>query len=168
MDEKVKAIQAKLREALSQPLSLGAKYANVPIVAFEEVAVKLESPKTVVDEVQQELQQRGYKATRIRHSFAQGSHGEPSLTERIDALGDSYDVIIGKSFGYITVPKLLVTDRVQEGFNLGLPNVIGYISSQEFNAVIPHFELEEIASIADLIERDIIRNSRQEKGAEVE
>jgi hypothetical protein len=168
MDEKVKAIQVRLREALSQPLSLDARYADVPIVAFEEVAVKLESPKTVVDEVRQELERRGRKVARIRHTFVSGGQGGPSLAERIDSLEEGYDVILGEGFGYITVPKLLVTDRVQEGFNLGLPNVIGYISSQEFNAVIPRFEPEDICGVADLIEADIIQRRGLEKGADVE
>jgi hypothetical protein len=163
MDRKTKAIQARLRAALSEPLTLDDKHADAPIVAFEEVAMNINSSRSVVFEVRQELEKRGYRVASLRHSFAKLSGDDLSLSAKFDALGEGYDVILGEGFGYLTVPKFLVTDRVQEGFNLGLPNIIGFVSSQEFGAIIPRFEPDDASGIADKIEQDIIRPKAAEK-----
>jgi hypothetical protein len=156
MDEKIKAIQQRLRAALSEPLKLDEQHIDIPIVAFEEVAMNVGSSRPVIDVVQQELERRGHRVVRLRHSFANTTGDAPSLAAKLDALGRDYDVVLGEGFGYITVPKFLVTDRVQEGFNLGLPNIIGFASGQEFDAMIPRFEPEDAAGIANKIEQDII------------
>ena len=84
------------------------------------------------------------------------TESEPSLKEMVEALGEDFDVIIGESFGYYAVPKFLITKRPQEGFNLGLPNIIGYVSERDANATIPWFKTTDISAVAEKIERDII------------
>ncbi len=84
---------------------------------------------------------------------------EPSLDQMLETLGDpgAYDVVLCESFGYLPLPKVLVTRKAQEGFNLGLPNVIAYVSNQPDNAmVIPYFAPDDEGAIATFIERRIM------------
>jgi len=93
------------------------------------------------------------------------STGEPSLEEMLDALGSDYDVYLAESFGYLALPKILVTRKVQEGFNLGLPNIVGYASDSDAHALIPRFDTADAAALADFIERRVILPSRGEEAA---
>lgn len=79
-----------------------------------------------------------------------------TLDDMISMLGNDYDVIITESFGFVSIPKFLVTDRPQEGFNLGLPNIIGYVSERDMKAMIPRFSPRDIEAIADKIESHVI------------
>lgn len=84
---------------------------------------------------------------------------EPTLDRMLDALGDSpsFDVVVAESFGYLPLPKVLVTRKVQEGFNLGLPNVVAYVSGKSDDAmVIPFFEPADAEGLAAFIERKIM------------
>jgi len=90
---------------------------------------------------------------------------EATLDDMLAALGDDYDVIIGESFGYYAVPRFLLTDKIQEGYNLGLPNIIGYISRKDISALIPYFSPHDIPAIADKIEEHIIKPCAARKAA---
>ena len=84
---------------------------------------------------------------------------EPILDQMLDALGDptSFDVAVAESFGYLPLPQVLVTRKVQEGFNLGLPNVVAYVSGKSDDAmVIPFFEPGDAEGPAVFIERKIM------------
>lgn len=84
---------------------------------------------------------------------------EPILDQMLDALGDptSFDVAVAESFGYLPLPQVLVTRKVQEGFNLGLPNVVAYVSGKSDDAmVIPFFEPGDAEGLAVFIERKIM------------
>ena len=94
---------------------------------------------------------------------------ESTFDQMLDALGDcsAYDVVICESFGYLPLPKILVTRKAQEGFNLGLPNVVGYVSNQPDNAMmIPYFAPDDENSIAAFIERHIMEAGGRSGGAE--
>ena len=81
---------------------------------------------------------------------------EPSLPELLDRLGEGYDVVIVEGFEYAPVPKVLVTRKVQEGFNLGLPNIVAYVACKDAGALIPLFSPLDVGGIASMIERDIM------------
>ena len=50
-----------------------------------------------------------------------------------------------------------MTRKVQEGFNLGLPNVVAYVSGKSDDAmVIPFFEPADAEGLAAFIERKIM------------
>ena len=87
---------------------------------------------------------------------------EPSLAEMLAAVEGTYDVVIGESFGFLSVPKILLSRKVQEGFNLGLPNICGYVSDFDAKAVIPRFFADDEAALADFIEQRVILPHRAE------
>lgn len=84
---------------------------------------------------------------------------EPSVLDLVRAVDPSTDIILGLNFGYLPIPRILVTDRPQEAFNLGLPRVIGYVSSKDARAIIPRFESNDIEGLVDLAICRIIRSA---------
>lgn len=187
MDEKVKAIQERLRKQFSQSVQFDDRCAEAPLIAFEVVSGVPDGADTLVYRVVAELKRRGWRVANVRRFgvntvpthinecaepylqcgsdatliaapdrtvLVRPSDDGATLAQLLDTLGDGYDIILCESFEYLPIPKVLITAKVQEGFNLGLPNVIGYVSSQADRAVvIPHFDPSDANGIADLIER---------------
>lgn len=206
MDEKVKAIQERLRKQFSQSVQFDDRCAEAPLIAFEVVSGVPEGADTLVYRVVAELKRRGWRVANVRRFgvntvpahikecaepylqcgsdatlvaapdrtvLVRPSDDAATLSQMLEALGDGFDVILCESFEYLPIPKLLMTGKVQEGFNLGLPNVIGYVSSQADRAVvIPHFDPSDACGICDLIEHQlglrVEETEATEDGAEVE
>lgn len=80
-------------------------------------------------------------------------------------LGDDYDVIIAERVAFMTVPKILVTKKPQEGFNLGLPNLEAYVSDNDLNNFLPCFAPSDVAGLADFIEARYAKRRIPEKTA---
>lgn len=76
---------------------------------------------------------------------------DESLVQAIESLGNQYDVILGDSLGFVSVPHILVTDRPREAFNMGLPGVFAYISEADVKAQIPRISYKDMDIVADLI-----------------
>ena len=199
MDEKVRAIQERLRTKMARSLELSKRCKGLPLVSFEEVAGLPDGGDAIVYRVVAELRKRGFSVATIRcfnentaptpvaefaRPYVQAqsdvtvfsapgrilvsrkSVDEPTLDDLIDAAGDGYDIYICESFGYLPLPKFLMTRKVQEGYNLGLPNVIGYISGKpDRGAIVDYFRPDDITGIADKIERAIIAPYRAKGGA---
>ena len=91
----------------------------------------------------------------------------PSKTSRtmddlIALIGEDFDVVIAESVAFMTIPKILITKKPQEGFNLGLPNIEAYVSPQDMHNFLPWFAPDDIAGIADfVIERYAKRTPEQ-------
>lgn len=192
MDDQVRAIQARLRATLAQPMRLGEEAKGLPLISFEDVAGVPTGAETLVHRVVTVLKNRGYRVACLRRFSSVGMPGaaaqvgaaytdagadavvfsmpgrlvkvetieeEPTFEQMLGALGDaaSYDVIVGESFSWLPIPKVLVTRKVQEGFNLGLSNVVAYVSGGPNPAmVIPYFAPDDEEGIADFIERRIV------------
>lgn len=80
----------------------------------------------------------------------------PSPVDLVRAVDPGTDIILGLNFGYLPARRLLVTDRPQEAFNLGLPRVVGYVSPKDARAVIPRFAFDDIEGLAAFAEERII------------
>lgn len=192
MDAQVKAIQERLRAKMSQPMEVGERAMELPIVSFEDVAGIPDGAETLVHRVVRALRERGHRVACLRRfgpdnvpdaaaqvggsyidagacdvvfampgkmMTAQPVAQEPTFDQMLGALGGSasYDVVVAESFGYLPLPKVLVTRKVQEGFNLGLPNVVAYVSGKSDDAmVIPFFEPGDAEGLAAFIERKIM------------
>lgn len=83
--------------------------------------------------------------------------GDASIESMVDAVRDACDVVVGESFGYAPVPKILITEKPQESFNLGLPGVVAYVSEKDAHALMPRFSVRDHSLIADKIEAEIIK-----------
>lgn len=82
--------------------------------------------------------------------------GEPTLSSLLDQIGEEYDVAVCEGFEYLPIPKILITRKVQEGFNLGLPNIIAYVACKDLDALIPCFSPMDVEGLVDKIERDVM------------
>ena len=85
-----------------------------------------------------------------------------TMDDLIALIGEDFDVVIAEAVAFMTIPKILVTKKPQEGFNLGLPNIEAYVSTQDMHNFLPWFDPEDIAGIADfIIERYAKRTPEQ-------
>lgn len=180
MDRNVSEIQQRLRERLSGRFAMSEASQKLPIVTFEQVVGLPAGAQNLVLDVSAQLKRRGYRVAVV--SLAKPSEPlggaetegvpdasyrmhdgwmtvqrrvdrEPGIDEALALLGEGpFDVILGEGFGYAPAPKFLVTDRPAEGFNLGLPNVVGYVSEKDERALIPRFSAIDAAGIADRVE----------------
>lgn len=185
MDDKVRAIQARLRATFGSAMAAGRRFEGIPLVAFDEVAGLPDGGEHLVADVTRALKARGWRVASVRRvaedaSAAEGAAGLAAAGsdttviaapgrvtvsrpvtegEELDALAavvaDGFDIVLGENFGFASVPRILVTRRVQEGFNLGLPNVVAYVSDNALDVVIPRFSPSEAEAMADFIERTL-------------
>lgn len=185
MDDKVRAIQARLRATFGSAMAAGRRFEGIPLVAFDEVAGLPDGGEHLVADVTQALKARGWRVANVRRvaEDASAAEGAAALAaagsdttviaapgrvtvsrpvaegEELDALtavvADGFDIVLGENFGFASVPRILVTRRVQEGFNLGLPNVVAYVSDNALDVVIPRFSPSEAEAMADFIERTL-------------
>lgn len=184
MDEKVRAIQERLRQQFGASMVPGQRFDGVPLVAFDEVAGLPTGGEAFVDNLLAELKRRGWRVAHVVRQLAEGvdapEASEPvtepdaavtvgqgrltisrpippadALDAAVDAVREGYDIVIGQNFGFAIVPRVLLTRRVQEGFNLGLPNVVAYVSDSGLDVAIPHFTALEVEQMADLIEQTL-------------
>jgi molybdopterin-guanine dinucleotide biosynthesis protein MobB len=200
-DEKVLAVQARLRAKLGGKVSPTNSFHGIPVVALERVASAPVGADDLTERVISELKARGFRVACLRRTAAEaasvaetaeatGAAGaqapwpaeeylqagadaailiangctvsvqacaeEPSLSEVAARLAADNDVVIAENVGYEGMPKILVSRKAREGFSLGLPNIIAYVSAKEDGALIPWFAPSDAAGIADLIEQRII------------
>lgn len=185
MDDKVRAIQARLRATFGSAMAAGRRFEGIPLVAFDEVAGLPDGGEHLVADVTRALKARGWRVANVRRvaedaSAVEGAAGLAAAGsdttviaapgrvtvsrpvtegEELDALtavvADGFDIVLGENFGFASVPRILVTRRVQEGFNLGLPNVVAYVSDNALDVVIPRFSPSEAEAMADFIERTL-------------
>lgn len=185
MDDKVKAIQTRLRATFGSAMAAGRRFEGIPLVAFDEVAGLPDGGEHLVADVTRVLKARGWRVANVRRvaEVAQAAEGAALLAaagsditviaapgrvtvsrpvaegEELDELtsvvADGFDIVLGENFGFASVPRILVTRRVQEGFNLGLPNVVAYVSNNALDVVIPRFSPTEAEAVADFIERTL-------------
>ncbi len=179
MDETVARIQERLRRQLGDVVVPAGAYRDLPIVSFEEVAGLPAGAEGLVERVIEALEDRGLRVVHLRRApiasngtprrrvtvtstpagimiecARANSDGAPGIGEMIhvvQALGCAYDVIVGENFGFVSVPKILLTRKVQEGFNLGLPNVRAYVSDRDAHATVPCLRVEDVAGIAGFV-----------------
>ena len=184
MEDKVKAVQERLRERLSSRFAMGESALAKPVVCFEQVVGPPSCAEDLIPRVAAELKRRGYKVATVklgrptdalaaadrdllpdvsyqvvsgRVLLERNVEREPGIDEVLDLVGEGFDVIIGEGFGYAPAPKFLVTEKPNEGFNLGLPNIIGYVSDVDEHAFIPHFTALDVVGIAERIEQVVIK-----------
>ncbi len=183
MDDKVKAVQERLRDRLSSRFAMGEEALALPVITFEQVVGPPSGAEDLIPRLVAELKSRGYTVATVKLArptdpvASEGYKSMPDASYRISSgrvyvermveqepgideiLGAfrGYDVIIGEGFGYAPAPKFLVTEKPNEGFNLGLPNIVGYVSDFDEHALIPHFTAFEVAGIAERIEEVVIR-----------
>ena len=81
---------------------------------------------------------------------------EPDLASLIDQLGEGYDIVVCEGFEYQHIPKVMITRKVQEAFNLGLPNIVAYVSCKDAGAQIPQFTPVQVSELTDFLERRVI------------
>lgn len=178
MEDKVKAVQERLRARLSSRFAMSDEALEKPVVTFEQVVGPPSCAEDLIPRVCAELKSRGYKVATVKLArptdplsaesragepdvsyrvvsgrvyFEKNVEADPGIDEVLKAMGDDCDVIIGEGFGYAPAPKFLVTEKPNEGFNLGLPNIIGYVSDIDEHAFIPHYTALDAAGIADRI-----------------
>ena len=190
MEDKVMEVQKRLRERLSSRFAMSESALEKPIVCFEQVVGPPSCAEDLVPRVCAELKKRGYKVATVklgrpsdalsaeeREALPDASYcvvsgrvylereyaSEPGIDEVLEMLGDGFDVIVGEGFGYAPAPKFLVTEKPNEGFNLGLPNIIGYVSDSDEHAFVPHFTALDVGGIADRIEEVVV--ARREPSA---
>ncbi len=92
---------------------------------------------------------------------------EPSLVELADAVGPC-DIVVCEGFDYQPIPRIIITRKVQEAFNRGLPCIVAYVACQDTEAAIPRFSPLDIDGIVDKIERDIMKIEPAHIAREVE
>lgn len=183
MEDKVKAVQERLRMRLSSRFAMSEQALEKPVVTFEQVVGPPSCAEDLVPRVCAELKSRGFRVATVKLAkptdplvaegrdlepdasyrivsgrvyFEKNVESEPGIDDILMAMGDDYDVIIGEGFGYAPAPKFLVTEKPNEGFNLGLPNIVGYVSDVDEHAFIPHYTALDAAGIADRIEHVVI------------
>lgn len=189
MDDKVKAIQERLRKQLTQKLDMSEESKKAPVISFEEIVGAPEGAENLVPAVTAELKRRGHRVANVRRfsvnsraakceryadpyleagselvleAFPSGicmskaTEAEPSVDDIIEAVSGKCDIIVAEGFGYVAFPKILITEKPSEGFNLGLPNMVGYVSQKDMKALIPCFGVDEYERIADFIEWKIL------------
>lgn len=154
MNEESKRLQDKLREKVSQALAISERVQSLPLIAFETTADVLPGSEDLVDRVVASLEREGRVVARI----TQGNLplGKQDLEGLLDALGGEFDVVVCEGFGYKPIPKILVTKRIEEGLNMGLPQVVGYVADRDARALIPRFAPDDADGIARFIEENII------------
>lgn len=181
MDDKTRGIQQRLRQQFGASMAPGHRFDDIPLVVFDEVAGLPTGGETFVEELIGVLQGRGWRVASVLRSLAarpesaDGEGASPRAATRIiveperltisrpvareealnaamDAVRDGYDIIVGQNFGFAIAPRILMTRRVQEGFNLGLPNVIAYVSDSSLDVPIPHFTALDTEAMADFVE----------------
>lgn len=159
----------------------GHRFDDVPLVVFDEVAGLPTGGETFVEELIAVLKGRGWHVASVLRSLASPPESEqdesaPSaadarivveperltisrpvsrdeaLDAAMDAVRSGYDIVVGQNFGFAVAPRILMTRRVQEGFNLGLPNVIAYVSDSSLDVAIPHFTALDTEAVADFVE----------------
>lgn len=194
MDDKVKAIQERLRSQFGASMVPGKQFEGVPMVVFDEVAGLPTGGETFVEDVLSVLKNRGWKVAHlVRQLAAAGDDGQPApadsgtsiligpdrvtisrplapaegLDAALQEVREGYDIVIGQNFGFAIVPRILMTRRVQEGFNLGLPHVVAYVSDSELDVAIPHFTTLDVEAMADFVEQllGLERRSHAENAA---
>lgn len=192
MEDKVKDIQQRLRARLSSRFSMGEAALKMPLVSFEPVVGPPSGAESLIPNLVAELKRRGYKVATVkmpaphdqvaapdeettpdaalkvvggRMVLERNLGPDPSMDEILAQVGEGYDVILGEGFGYARVPKFLVTEKPTEGFNLGLPNIIGYVSDRDEHARIPQFTALDSAGLADRIEEVILGKAPASAGA---
>ena len=97
----------------------------------------------------------------------------PSKTSRtmddlIALIGEDFDVVIAEEVAFMTIPKILITKKPQEGFNLGLPNIEAYVAPQDMHNFLPWFAPDDIAGIADFVIERYARRKPEEIAREAE
>lgn len=179
----MKAIQQRLRQRFGASMTPGQRFDEVPLVVFDEVAGLPAGCEALVAEVLRALKRRGWRVAHVVRQLAGDSAevgaaladgpdaavtvGEgrlvisraledgDALEVAMAAVGEGYDVVIGQNFGFAVVPRILMTRRVQEGFNLGLPNIVAYVSDGELDVALPRFTALDVEALADFIEQTL-------------
>lgn len=179
MDDKVRAIQQRLRQQFGASMAPGQRFDDIPLIVFDEVAGLPSGGETFVEGLIGELKNRGWRVAHVVRSLAappataearpQGADTsvlvEPerltvsraidrdaALDAAMDVVREGYDIVVGQNFGFAIAPRILMTRRVQEGFNLGLPNVVAYLSDTPLDVAIPHFTAVDTKAVADFVE----------------
>lgn len=154
MNEESRRLQEKLRAKVSQALAVSARVKETSIIAFETTTDVLPGSEDLVDRVVDSLEQSGRVVRRIGKDspFA----AKQDLEGVLDSLGEGIDVVVCEGFGYKPIPKILVTKKVEEGLNMGLPQIIGYVADRDARALIPRFAPDDAKGIARFIEENII------------
>lgn len=188
MDDKIRAIQDRLRRTYGASMAPGERFEGRPIVAFDEVAGLPNGGETFVANVTRELASRGWRVAsvdRVNVSALAAPDDSASspvtadgccmavrayedhlvtvapidpdavLDAAVAAVPADVDIIIGQNFGFAAVPRILMTRRVQEGFNLGLPHIIAYVSDSSLDVVIPRFTPLDVEATADFVEQTL-------------
>ena len=182
MDANVRAIQERLRKQFSTSMVPGQRFEDVPLMVFDEVAGLPTGGEAFVGNLVAQLKGRGWRVAHIVRQLTEDEGGaaadgpvadacvtvgpdrltvsrpvppEDALDAAIDAVREGYDIVIGQNFGFAIVPRVLLTRRVQEGFNLGLPNVVAYVSDGQLDVAIPHFTALEVERMADFVEKTL-------------
>lgn len=179
MDDKVRAIQQRLRQQFGSAMAPGQRFDDVPIVTFDEVAGLPAGGEAFVARLLAELKGRGWRVAHVVRSLSDASSAEAAevpvvdakitvepgrltvsraiaqdeaLNTAMDAVREGFDIVIGQNFGFALVPRVLMTRRVQEGFNLGLPYMVAYVSDVPLDVAIPHFTALDVEAVANFVE----------------
>lgn len=74
-----------------------------------------------------------------------------TTNDLIGMIGEDFDVAIVERAAFMTIPKILITKKPQEGFNIGLPNIEAYIAPQDMHNLLTWLSPDDVAGIADFI-----------------
>lgn len=181
MDAKVQAIQERLRRQFGTSMVPGQRFEGIPLIIFDEVAGLPTGGESFVKEVIGELKSRGWRIAHVvrtpgdigsdtdapadaseadalitvgsdRLRISRAVAPENALDEAMALIKDSYDIVVGQHFGFAIAPRVLMTRRVQEGLNLGLPHVVAYVSDSELDVAIPRFTALDVVAMANFME----------------
>lgn len=154
MNEESLRLREKLQARVTKALALSERVFEMPLISFETTADILPGSEDLVERVIGELKKTGHAVSHIR--AADLPDGNQDLEGLLASLEKRSDVVICEGFGYKPIPKILVTKRVEEGLNMGLPQVVGYVANRDARALIPRFAPDDAQSIAQFIEENII------------
>ena len=87
--------------------------------------------------------------------------GTPNLDQIVCLLGEAYDIILVEGFKHSNAPKIEV-HRKETGPPLDFTeNIIAIATDEPLETSIRQFSLEDIKSIADILENDFIKPQRE-------
>jgi len=83
---------------------------------------------------------------------------DASLEEILNLLGDGFDIVLAEGFKESRAPKIEVLRQASDGEPLyRTGELIAVVSETPMNKTIPHFAPDDISSVADLIERMLVK-----------